>query len=392
MEFFNIDLHVSVIEDMRTHFEVLGHTVDSHLLSGHHWTIGRPRADQGDGAPGSQARVGYGDVNLDTWEGFFQGDARSVRQRIERWQTAHPELREYAGYLVTYPPSFALLYEGLPGHTIVNIPIRYEHQFTNDPERWHAFNAFLAHGIDEGRITVVANNLYDAAYFEYFVGRNALRISSICNYVDRHTMRWNPTGDRLLAFGENAGCREAVRHVPELLFVRDVLPTYTYPEIVKAKGIVWIPYTSSVMSFFEHYWLCIPLFVPTQRFLMQMWRDGKALSTLSWHPKLLAGSNVPRHDRWLNERLAFSPKHAELPDPHTLQGLFGWMDLYDFYNEAEFPHVQQFSSWDDLREQIRTLDFVATSKKMREHNLLRLQYARSAWRDVLSKIHGGRTP
>ena len=41
MKFFNIDLHISVIEDIKTIFADLGHQVDSKCMSYHAWVLGR---------------------------------------------------------------------------------------------------------------------------------------------------------------------------------------------------------------------------------------------------------------------------------------------------------------------------------------------------------------
>jgi len=41
LSFFNLDLHVSVIADVRTIFAALGHRVTDWTLSGHAWVFGR---------------------------------------------------------------------------------------------------------------------------------------------------------------------------------------------------------------------------------------------------------------------------------------------------------------------------------------------------------------
>ena len=48
MKFFNIDLHVSVIRDLRLIFESLGHTVDTLSLSGHNWVFGNEKIKRPD--------------------------------------------------------------------------------------------------------------------------------------------------------------------------------------------------------------------------------------------------------------------------------------------------------------------------------------------------------
>ena len=43
MKFFNLDMHISVIEDIKHIFHDLGHQVDSVCMSGHSWVFGRER-------------------------------------------------------------------------------------------------------------------------------------------------------------------------------------------------------------------------------------------------------------------------------------------------------------------------------------------------------------
>ncbi len=373
MIFFNLDLHVSVIEDVAWNIRHLGHDVDSHLLSGHHWVCKKPRASFGTG-PGRDGRVGYRSLNLTSWHGFFD-DAPGFA-RAAAWRAECPELGSYDGFVATYPPAFALLYEGLPGPTVCVLPIRYELPFTDRPEAWAALNDHLVRGVEARRIAVVANSRYDAAYYEYFTGQPAVYISSTCEYAGKLAPRWDAglcdPGLPLLAFGDAPGCRAAQEAVPEVRFVRDVFPRgYEHAQIARAGGIVWIPYNCSIMSFFEHVRLGIPVFVPSQRFLLELARSGLALSQLSWHGSLTAGSRLPP------ARAGF------LPDPHTREGVEAWLPLHDFYNREEFPHVVEFDSWRDLREQARSADRASLSRQMLLDNSARQKRNLSAWENVL---------
>ena len=69
MRFFNIDLHISVIADIKKLFKELGHRVDDISLSGHHAIMGRNQehvyAFEGKGKT-IEERVVSGD-----WQEFF---------------------------------------------------------------------------------------------------------------------------------------------------------------------------------------------------------------------------------------------------------------------------------------------------------------------------------
>ena len=375
MKFFNVDLHVSVVEDVATNLAHLGHEVESHLMSGHYWALGKARASRGTG-PGADGAVGYKSLNLATWSSMF--DDMPALSRVRAWQGECTELDAFDGFIVTHLASMELLYDSFRGRTIVVASTRYEHPFTERPDAWRAFNDLLARGVDAGRLTVVANNRYDAAYFEYFTGLAVPVVSSTCEYVDRLSPRWSPRGVGLLAFGEPTGCRAAQATVPDVAYVRDAFRgAYRHEDVARARGVVWVPYNASIMSFFEHYRLCVPIFVPTGRFLVHLATEGRALSQLSWHGSLLRGSNLP------------AARGGSLPDPHTREGVEAWMSLYDFYDREEFPHVTYFDSWEDLREKIDVaggVDLHAISRAMAVQNAVRQARNVGAWRGIVEWV------
>ena len=60
--------------------------------------------------------------------------------------------------------------------------------------------------------------------------------------------------------------------------IRDLYPHFEYSDLVKHRAIVLIPYQVSIMSLFEYYRMCIPLFVPSTALLAkwQVRRGGSS--------------------------------------------------------------------------------------------------------------------
>jgi len=375
MRFFDLDLHVSVIEDVAWHLRNLGHTVDSHLMSGHNWALGRPKASMGNG-PGLH-KIGYGSVNLATWESLFDKLVDGEYAQVKAWQEENKHLDgEYDGFIATYPPAFALLYEKFAGKVIIDAAIRYELHFTERPELWRDFNERLHKMQDAGRLRLVANSRYDAAYIEYFSGLKTRRIPSLCAYIDEHTPKCTRRGTKFLAFGDHPGARECAKEFPnEVFFVRDILQQYRHDEIIKAKGVVWFPYNVNAMSFFEQYWLEIPLFVPSMKFMVELRDKGLAGTQMTWHRNVGGGSNLPAFDNSLANHV--------LGDPNGPDGFTQWMRLWDFYDNVEFPFIIYFDSWADLREKMAAKDYEPTSTLMREHNVKRRASNLAAWKEVV---------
>lgn len=382
-KFFNIDLHCSVITDVAQQFRALGHTVDSHNMSGHCWALGFETASRGTGKS-PQAKIGYGSLNRDTWPVLFR-DTKATKGNddflqqlndVKKWSDENSHLAEYDGFVVTYPPAFALLYGHFGKPIVAHLPVRFDILFEQRPDARRRWTQWLTGALASGKLKLATNGAYDAAYFEYHTGVSVPHIPSLCDYIDRLSPKYSPRGtNKLLAFGSHAGCRAAHEVVPDVLHVRDVLgEQYLHEEIVRAKAVVWVPYENSAMSFHEQYWLGIPIFVPTPRFLLELYESKLALEQLTRHGMNGTGA----------EKLSVL---CTLPDPYTREGLEAWMKFYDFYNAVEFPHVMQFDSWVDLREQIAAVDQASLSEisiKMLEHNKIRKMVCAAKWRELLA--------
>ena len=165
MKFFNVDLHVAVIEDIKKIFNDLGHEVHSKNISSHNWVFNR---------------------ESDKIDIIGQHNWTSLSPKIcdDFYERYKDELSEYDGFIVTYPPTFSLLFEKFNKPIIIVAATRYEAPFTNDITKWDQFNDFLRRKIDENMVIPVANNLYDKKYCEGFTDREWIHIPSVCEYTD----------------------------------------------------------------------------------------------------------------------------------------------------------------------------------------------------------------
>ena len=125
MNFFNIDLHVSVIADLKAIFSKLGHTIVDRSLSGHTWVFNR-----------QQDHIKF--INKDHW---------SINEDLcNRFYNEYKnELKSYDGFICTYPPSFSLLYEKFNKPIIMQVPIRYDVPFSQNAFLFEWFNNFFGY-------------------------------------------------------------------------------------------------------------------------------------------------------------------------------------------------------------------------------------------------------
>lgn len=354
MHFFNIDLHISVIADMKQIFTNLGHNVTDKSLSDHTWVFNRKK----DSIPM---------LDNDRWLFLSPADMSDKFYKLYR-----EELNEYDAFIVTYPPTFSLLYKYFDKPIIINSPIRYEWPFSFNKTYWEQFNTFLRKGYDDKKIILIANNLYDKYYMELFIKRPVIHIPSICDYIDSEYIGSNNkflyySKDKIFAINNSQIC-----------YKNDILKEYQYNDLLKFKGIIHFPYQVSYMSIFEQYNLNIPLILPTQKFLLNIYKDKKysVLQEMSWN-------------RYLNqESYSYISCDATL-DPNnynSLESIEHWIQYADYYNSDWMPYITYFDSFEELNSIVNTLNCLEISNKMKNFNKTRKQKIYQLWSSILSNL------
>jgi hypothetical protein len=353
MRFFNIDLHISVIADMKKIFEDLGHQVDDVSLSDHTWVFDR----QKDSIPMLDNSL-WMQLTCDQMSDMFYDQYKST-------------LKDYDAFIVTYPPPFSLLYKKFDKPIIINIPIRYEWPFSFRPIEWEKFNQYLKQGVSSGKIILVANNLTDKEYAEAYLGVEVKHIPSLCEYFPE---KYTGTKDEFICSTKSI--------IPELensiiKSKAQVLPDrYTYKELLAHKGTVHLPYACSYMSIFEEYTANMPLFVPDIDFLMKLYSEGRTFQQILFS-KIYGDSPTTQ----VPTTSTYNPNNYE--DLSVIRKL---AEGSDFYDVEWMPHVQQFTSFDHLIELVSTVDTQDISKKMMEYNKDRKKKIYGMWKSLLKEV------
>jgi hypothetical protein len=357
LSFFNLDLHVSVIADLKQIFATFGHRVTDWTLSGHSWVFGR-KSDRVDV------------VNRETWQRL---DAAMCAAFYRRYRD---ELDLFDGFIVTHTPAFALLYLAWDKPILVVNSTRYEQPFTFDPARWRWLDAALRDGVARGQIHVVSNNKGDQAYLREHTGIDSLHIPSLCDYTGAqyrgsrqrfvlharaaHDWALPPSLDSRLITAGAAFRRWGLRR-----------RRYRWQELYDYRGIVHLPYQISTMSICEQYTAGVPLFFPSQSFLLELHRErpDRVLSELSFFQ--------------INGRPCPNDTLNRIDDPAVLRH---WISLADYYDTDNMRFVQHFDSFDHLAHVLDTVDVAAQSEQMRAFNRTRRERITAAWATVLGRI------
>ena len=348
MKFFNIDQHISVIADIKHIFEKLGHTVNDWCLSGHAYVFNRRQSD----VPLLSGDNWCTIANNHLWDKFYDQYKKTFD--------------EYDGFIVTYPPMFAYLWEKFKKPIILHIPIRFDYGMYKNAANIAKFIDYLK---DEN-VIISANSKYDQKYLEVFSDIKCKHISSLCEYTG---VKYTGNKDQLLYY--------ATKRIPEMPknIVRreDTLQAgYAWADVAAFKGIVHIPYQISTMSLFEQYTECIPIFLPTKDFMMKLYVEDKVLEHYS---NFKLGRNDPGSVAPYN--YTYDPNQFD-----DLESVRHWLDFADYYDTELMPHITYFDSFEDLDRLVKTVDFKGISNKMMIANINRQRIVYGKWEETLKEV------
>lgn len=356
MNFLSIDQHIAVCSDVRYIFNQLGHTVTEMSLSGHAPIIGK-----------IQHKIDM--LSGDEWGNSIRG--RKFKEFADRYGK---HLEKYDGFLCCYPPIFAMLYKHIDKPIIIDIPIRYECGAECDAELWEEFNDYLREGVDSGKITLVANNRYDKHYAENFIKKPIVHIPSLCEYSG---MSYNPINELFIYYSDVVREDKSGRMIKKHNALK---AGHAWQCIADFKGCIHYPYNISTMSTFEQYTANIPLFFPTEDYLLKLWEnDQHVLTQISWKQQVPDGEP--------NSEI----KCASVYDPNNYndkETITSWIKYADFYSD-DMNCIEHFD--ENTLDKVLSMkvdDLMIISDKMRKHNVGRKEIVYKKWNNILRRLNG----
>jgi len=334
MKLFNLSVHISVISDLKYICNLLDIEVVNFSLSGHTWVLNKQRDD---------VKV----ITPQTWYGLND-------ELISEFHKEYDEfLSQFDGFIVDHPYSFVRLFEKYNKPIYGVIATRYDAPYcmTGNKEEVQKLNECIQRMYSSGQLRVIANNLADIAYFNLALKDILVTyIPSLCAYPN---IKWDMKQSLrkfLIYTGE-----EIVPSHP--IFVkRSQLGSFDWKQLLQFRGIIHIPYEASTMSIFEHLEMDIPLFIPTRRFLLELWKSKKAKFQC---------------DYWSMFARTEHPDYLTTTKDESF-----WIDKADYYN---VPGIYYFDSFDHLI-QLTVGFFQDWQYNLREHN--RSEAIINKWKDI----------
>ena len=443
---WSLDHHIGPISDLRNLFEPLGVEFIEHTL--YHNCELMCTCDQLENTP------------LFNQKNILHIQSQMIKEFYNRYNNERDIVRTDA-FVVTYSIPLVELYELLNRSIIVLDALRYEVTLRHDTNRWNALNERIRNlvlaDVHRGRHIIGANSRYDVEYMHYFTGIKPEYIPNFCAYTGEH---YNPSRHSFLY------ARRPLRQVGDYWYkpfenhYKKINATFQILELTKAYknfdfstiashlGVVYLPYQTSLMMFFEQYRMDIPLFAPSLEFLVKLHMEhylvyDKSLrnwnrfdrSLIAPHPTYNVthtwiehynltqnvsideisspvptnshSSKLPRSISNATARdnstptliqfrakmraitRALTRKRSRVLDPNNEVdpvSVSYWFSLSDFYT---FPHIVTFNSTEQLVEILQdiTLDSLRDiSKQMHRWNIQELKNLLRYWRRRLSDI------
>lgn len=352
LNLFNLDLHISVIEDFKYIInELYGEriSITDWSISNMSWVFKKPLTN---------VEI----INQHSWKNI---NDELITKFFNRY---YDFLSQFDGFIVTHTPVFCLLYEKFNKPIILINSCRYEQPFswTNDIYKWNNLNIKLKNMWDKKQLTIISNNKGDKEYLKDGTGINSILIPSLCLYTK---LKYNPKNDICVIYNNNninISENNKIKHKTSIL-----KNNYTWEELYSFKGIIHMPYEVSTMSLFEQYSANIPLFFPSKNLL----------KNLIIHKKYYFQS---RYNKIHNLNNNYHPNLIKAL--HDEDWVNFWIDNADYYDEENMKHIVYFNSFEELNFFIDTLDFNKISNDMKEHNIKRINSSYQKWKTIIENI------
>jgi len=324
MKLFNMDLHISVIEDFKQIFPEL--EITHWCLSGHAWVFKRQTF---------HPEI----INPETWQNINENMIYKFQEKYDDF------LKTFDGFICGHPNAFAMIFEKYDKPIILINSCRYDMPFcfTKNMYGLEKYKECLYRLKSKKLLIAVSNNKADQLYTKIGCGIDTEHIPSLCAYTK---MKYAPTENTFLCYSGN------INH--NLITNKSQLGhNYKWDTLCKFKGIIHFPYEVSTMSMFEQFTAGIPLFFPSKSYMI----------------------NIPIQ--------SVSAYWQTLPENlHEFSNKTLWIDNADFYEVFKSPNIFLFDSIDHLICLLENFEYKDDTKIIENYksNII------VRWRELLKEI------
>jgi len=329
VKLLNIDLHISVIAEVKDIFERINTdtVIEDWTLSGHAWVMNRTPEN-------------IDIINSSSWKNM---DTDLIEKFIDKYDEI---FKTFDGFICCYPISFAMIFERYNKPIYIINCVRYDMPFcwNNNNIMIEKLHTCLINLQNKNLLKFISNNKADDSYIKFGIPElYTTIIPSLCLYTN---MRWNEnnTNNKFLLYtgslpfeNNNIVCRSSIGH-------------FTWDSIMMFKGIIHLPYEASTMSIFEHISSEIPLLFPTKKFLKYLWDNNLIRNQMNY---------------WKHNSNTIIPDYLK----ETINNNF-WIENADYYHLDGYYYFDSFeelnymvANFNDQYYNIR-INFIKKRKEM----------------------------
>lgn len=239
------------------------------------------------------------------------------------------------------------------------------------------------------QILTIAASVYDREYINYFTGRTVPIIYSSSLFAYPQPAKYSPSYQEILvapfklkSIPHHNQMKEACRrHQISCRFTlikSKVGNNWKFQSLYRFKAVIVFPY--AMLSYYLNDLMasCIPMFVPSPRFLASL---GCVHDYRNSDGHYCKSGFVPPNRSPLTQ-------HPYSPEDGSFEARVYWFQFATFYTNATI----QFDSWDDLAAKLSSTDYKAKFLERREENKRMIEHNKKEWNKVFGKIRKGSMP
>ena len=297
------------------------------------------------------------------------------------------EMAAVDAFLCLYQPGMCELWMPF-NKTLVFIPAHRYNMGRCTIERTNRLNEhlYMLSNMSHPKHVISATSKYDLEYLRHYTGLEVLPLYSYCTYVTNYT--YAPNRDEIPVFAwEVRATNWDERFETDIKKFKVIRRTklykwYKFPDLIRHRAIVFLPYAVMTYKLTEMYTMGIPLFIPSMKYYQNIREFGPDRSIFSriWckNRGTLTDAQMLPHPTSI---------HPYSPNAMDKESEFYWLQMADF---IQWPHVTYFDDFKDLEEKLSKADFNKIHRLMMEENKRKRKELENNWCKVFNKIEKGR--
>jgi hypothetical protein len=384
LTFWTSDVHSGVICDLVSMLPGLGHRVVNAGEKGRRLpypaVLDSPRVEM----PSRPLAPVLQDEHY-AQEGDFTQTEEDARALFSYYKD-DPQFAKVDAFVCMFPAATCELFMPFNKSIILLAGHRYSLRRCS-PSAWQGLSDHIRMLETAGRGHVIAGiTQYDVEYIRYFTGvrPRLLMATSLWYAFDPAQYPYTKRRAEVLvgplqrtSFAQFGTMQHYAGARWTFAFARTLYGRFELNNIADHRAFIVLPYAVTSFGIIEVYALGVPMLVPDPAFLYKLgtmddrrMRDG---------PYCGGSVEVPKQHK--------DSSHPYSPEDADFESFSYWIKFADFYT---WPHIQTFSSWDDLVVKLDRMDFDAVHAAMMDENAARKVNLARAWAEATCKVEQGR--